>query len=150
MKKLFLYGCSMAILIFGLKWLQWKFLIVDNSLEIYIGLIALFFTALGVWVATQLLKPKVEKVIVEREVLVPQVTNDLEINAAELEELGLTKREYETLQLLAKGHSNADIANELFLSVSTIKTHVSSILAKMEVRSRTQAMEKARRLRILQ
>src|SRR5688572_3346235 len=57
-RHLILYGSILAILVFALKWMQWKFLIVDNSLDIYIGLIAVFFTILGVWVATQLVKPK--------------------------------------------------------------------------------------------
>jgi hypothetical protein len=57
-KHLLLYGGLMAVLIFGLKWLQWKYLIADNSSEIYVGLVAIFFTCLGVWIATQLAKPK--------------------------------------------------------------------------------------------
>ena len=62
-KHTLLYGLILAILVFALKWLQWKFLIVDNAIDIYIGLIAVFFTALGVWVATQLVKPKEHTVI---------------------------------------------------------------------------------------
>lgn len=61
----------MAILIFGLKWLQWKYLITDNSLDIYIGLIAVFFTLLGLWIAVQLAQPKIQTVIVEKEVYLP-------------------------------------------------------------------------------
>jgi len=60
----------LAILVFALKWLQWEFLIVDNSIDIYIGLIAVFFTILGVWVATQLVKPKVLTIVVEKEIYV--------------------------------------------------------------------------------
>src|SRR5690606_3817415 len=122
-------------------WLQWKFLIVDNAIDIYIGLVAIFFTALGVWVATQLSKPKIQTVIVEKEIFVPQ-PGDFTINEAELQKLNLSNREYEVLQLLSKGHSNADIAKALFLSLSTIKTHVSNLYFKMDVKSRTQAIEK--------
>lgn len=155
-KKLFiksryiiLYGFSIAVLILVLKWLQWKFLIVDNSLEIYIGLIAVFFTIFGIWLATQLVKPKVQKVVVEKEVFVPQ-PGEFTINEKELEKLNLTNREYEVLQLLTKGYSNSDIAEKLFLSLSTVKTHVSSLLSKLNVKSRTQAIEKAKRLRIIE
>lgn len=155
-KKLFiksryiiLYGFSIAVLILVLKWLQWKFLIVDNSLEIYIGLIAVFFTIFGIWLATQLVKPKVQKVVVEKEVFVPQ-PGEFTINEKELEKLNLTNREYEVLQLLTKGYSNSDIAKKLFLSLSTVKTHVSSLLSKLNVKSRTQAIEKAKRLRIIE
>ncbi len=120
LKHIILYGLILAILVFTLKWLQWKFLIVDNSIDIYIGLIAVFFTILGVWIATQLTKPKIEKVIIEKEVIVPQ-TDDFTINEIELEKLNLTRREYEVLQLVTKGQSNSDIANNLFLSISTVK-----------------------------
>lgn len=81
-----LYGLLLAILVFALKWFQWKFLIVDNSLDIYIGLIAVFFTILGIWVATQLIKPKVQTVIVEKEVYISQ-SDELTINETELKKL---------------------------------------------------------------
>ncbi len=148
-RHIILYGLTLAILVFALKWLQWKFLIVDNAIDSYIGLVAIFFTALGVWVATQLSKPKVQTVVVEKEIFVPQ-PEDFTINEAELQKLNLSNREYEVLQLLTKGHSNADIAEILFLSLSTIKTHVSNLYFKMDVKSRTQAIEKAKRLKITQ
>ncbi len=146
---IFLYGISIAVLILVLKWLQWKFLIVDHSLEIYIGLIAVFFTIFGIWLATQLVKPKVQKVVVEKEVIVP-LPDDFTINEKELKNLNLTNREYEVLQLLTKGYSNSDIAENLYLSLSTVKTHVSNLFSKMNVKSRTQAIEKAKRLRIVE
>lgn len=139
----------LAILVFALKWLQWKFLIVDNSIDIYIGLVALFFTVLGVWVATQLVKPKVQTVVIEKEIFVRQ-PETFAINETELKKLNLSSREYEVLELLAKGHSNADIANILFLSVSTVKTHVSNLLVKLDVSNRTQAVEKSKRLKIIE
>ena len=144
-RHIILYGLILAILVFVLKWLQWKFLIVDNAIDIYIGLIAVFFTILGVWVATQLVKPKVQTVVIEKE-----VPEKFEINETELKKLNLSSREYEVLQLLAKGHSNAEIAGNLFLSVSTVKTHVSNIFLKMDVKSRTQTIEKAKRLKIIE
>lgn len=147
-RHIVLYGFFAAILIFVLKWLQWKYLIVDHSLDIYIGLIAVFFTILGVWVATHLVKPKIQKVVVEKEVYIPQ-PDEFTINEIELEKLNLTSREYEVLQLLAKGHRNAEIAEELFLSISTVKTHVSSLLEKMDVKSRTHAVTKAQKLRVV-
>ena len=146
-RHIILYGVLMAMLVFALKWLQWEYLITDNSSDIYIGLIAIFFTLLGVWVATQLTKPKIRTVIVEKEVYLPQ-PDDFTINETELEKLSLTNREYDVLQLLTKGNSNAEIAEHLFLSLSTVKTHVSNVFVKMEVKSRSQAIEKAKRLKI--
>lgn len=149
MRHILLYGFLMAILIFLLKWLQWKFLIVDNSLEIYIGLIAVFFTILGVWVSTQMAKPKAQTPSVEKGVS-PKASIDFVLDEHELKKIGLSNREYEVLVLLAKGHSNAEIAEKLFLSLSTIKTHASNLFTKMEVKSRTQAIEKAKRLKIIE
>lgn len=141
-KHIILYGIILAILVFALKWLQWKFLIIDNAIDIYIGLVAVFFTILGIWVATQLMKPKVHTVIKE-------IPEPFAVNETELKKLSLSSREYEVLQLLAKGYSNAGMAESLFLSLSTIKTHVSNLYLKMDVKSRTQALEKAKRLRII-
>jgi DNA-binding CsgD family transcriptional regulator len=141
------YSAAMAMLVFVLKWLQWKYLIADNSLDVYVGLIAVFFTVLGVWIANQMGTPRVKTVIVEKEVYVPQ-TEGFAINEAELKRLNLTAREYEVLQLLSRGLSNSEIAEKLFLSLSTVKTHVSNLLMKMEVKSRVQALEKAKRLKL--
>ena len=74
---------------------------------------------------------------------------EFSINEMELKKLNLTTREYEVLQLVVKGHSNSDIAEILFLSLSTVKTHVSNLYVKMHVKRRGQAIEKAKRLRIV-
>lgn len=144
-KHITLYGLLLAILVFFLKWLEWKFLIVNHSLDIYAGLIAVFFTLLGTWIATQLVKSKVQTVVIEKKVyLTPEI-----INEDELAKLNLSNREYEVLQLLTQGNSNAEIADQLCLSLSTVKTHVSNLFVKMDVKSRTQAIEKAKRLNIV-
>jgi DNA-binding CsgD family transcriptional regulator len=145
-RHIFLYGVLLAFLVFALKWLEWKLLIVRNSIDIYIGLIAIFFTILGIWVAKQLAKPKV--VVVEKEVFVSP-SYDFTIDETELKKLNLSNREYEVLQLVAKGYSNAEIAESLFLSLSTVKTHVSNLFVKMNVKSRTKSIEKAKRLNII-
>jgi two-component system, NarL family, response regulator LiaR len=148
-RHIVLYGAVVAAMVFVLKWLQWKYLITDNSIDIYIGLIAVFFTLLGVWVASQLTKPKIKTVVVEKEVFLPQ-QEDFIINEIELKKLNLTNREYEVLQLLVQGNSNAEIADKLYLSLSTVKTHVSNLFVKMEVKNRVQAVEKAKRLKLTQ
>lgn len=141
-----LYALAMAVLVFVLKWMQWKFLILGNSMDIYVALIAVFFTVFGVWISNQLAKPRVKTVVIEKEVFVP-LNSDTGINEAELKKLNLSKREYEVLQLLSKGYSNAQIAENLCLSLSTVKTHVSNLFVKMDVKNRGQAIEKAKRLR---
>jgi len=146
-RQVLLYGLCLALLLFFLKWLQWKFVIIDHSLEIYIGIIAVFFTVLGIWVAQQLSRPKIRTIVVEKEIHVP-APGPFEVNEAELEKLQLSRREREVLELLSKGMSNAEIAQSLFLSLSTVKTHVSNVFVKMDVKSRAQAIEKAKRLKI--
>ncbi|MEM7367958.1 MAG: LuxR C-terminal-related transcriptional regulator [Bacteroidota bacterium] len=148
-RSILLYGLIIAILIFGLKWLEWKFLIVDHTIDIYIGLIAIVFTMLGVWVATQLIQTKTQTVIVEKKIIVPQA-KEFTVNEPALRRLGLTHREYEVLQLIAEGHSNSDIANQLFLSLSTIKTHASNLYSKMNVKNRYQAITEAKKMEIIE
>ena len=148
-RHILLYGLALAVLIFGLRWLQWNFLILDNAIDIYIGLIAIIFTILGVWIATQSIRPKTETVVVEKQVFTPR-PKTFTLNELELEKLALTSREFEILQLIAKGHSNSKIADQLFLSISTIKTHVSNLFSKMNVESRYQAITKARELQIVE
>jgi two-component system, NarL family, response regulator LiaR len=121
---------------------------MDNATDIYSGIIALLFTFLGIWVAKQLSKPKIETIVVEKEVYV-SLPDTFILNEEELKKLNLTGREWEVLQLMSKGMSNAEIAGTLFLSLSTIKAHVSNVLLKMDVKSRAQAMEKAKRLKII-
>ena len=144
-----LYGLAIATLIFGLKWMQWNFLIVDNSIDIYSGLIAIVFTMLGAWVASQLIKPKTQTVFVEKQIIIHQPKNFI-LNQTELKRLNLTRREYQILKLIVQGNSNADIAAQLFLSLSTIKTHVSNLYAKMNVKNRFRAITKAKRMEIVE
>ena len=143
-----LYGIILAILVFSLKWLQWKFLIVDYSLDIYIGLIAIFFTALGIWISSQFTRPKIKTVVVEKEIYVTQ-PKKFTLNEDELKKLNLSNREYEILQLLSKGYSNNQIAETLFLSISTVKTHTSNLYFKLDVKNRMQAVEKSKQLKII-
>lgn len=142
--RLILYGISMALLLFLLKWLELRFVIIDHALEIYVGAIALIFTGLGIWLAIKIIKPKVT--VVEKEVY---LNTPFSINKKELELLNLSKRELEVLQLMSEGLSNKEIADRLFVSLSTIKTHSNNLFDKMNVERRTQAIDKGKRLGII-
>ena len=144
-----LYGLSLATLVFVLKWLQWNFLILDNSIDLYIGFIATIFTMLGMWVAYQLMKPQTQTVFVEKHIII-QEPQKFNLNLRELQRLNLTKREFQILKLIVKGYTNADIADQLFLSLSTIKTHVSNLYVKMKVKNRFQAIAEAKRMEIVE
>jgi two-component system, NarL family, response regulator LiaR len=150
-KATIVYSISLALLLFLLKWLELRFIIFDHSFEIYIGFIAVIFTALGIWLALKLSKPKIETVVVEKEVYVnpPAGQAAFELNTSLVSQLELSKRELEILGLLARGHSNQEIAAKLFVSLSTVKTHNQNIFEKLDVKRRTQAIEKAKRLNLI-
>jgi DNA-binding CsgD family transcriptional regulator len=147
-KKIILYGFSLALLLFLLRWLELRFLILDHALDIYIGIIALIFTGLGIWLAIKLTKPKTQTIIVEKEVYLP-TQKEFVLNRDEVEKLALSKRELEVLQLMAEGLSNQEIAEKLFVSLNTVKTHSSKVFEKLDVKRRTQAVEKAKRMEII-
>lgn len=149
-----LYGLSLALLLSLLKRLEWHFFIVNHALDLYIGCIALVFTVLGIWLAKKLLTPKT--LIVEKTIYVEIPEPGIKITPGEKMEVipagewGLSKREIEVLQLMAKGLSNQEIAEHLFVSLNTIKTHSSKVFEKLDVKRRTQAVEKAKRLNLIQ
>ena len=147
-KAIIIYSISLAFLLFLLKWLELRFIIFDHSFEIYIGFIAVIFTALGIWLALKLSKPKIETVVVEKEVYVTRNENFV-LDTSLVSQLELSKRELEILSLLAQGHSNQEIAAKLFVSLSTIKTHIQNLFEKLDVKRRIQAVEKAKRLRLI-
>jgi len=147
-KGTIIYSISLACLLFLLKWLELRFTIYNHSFEIYIGFIAIIFTALGIWLAVKLSKPKVETVVIEKEVYVHRNENFV-LDTSLVAQLDLSKRELEILALLAQGHSNQEIAAKLFVSLSTVKTHIQNLFEKLDVKRRTQAVEKARRLNLI-
>lgn len=141
-KTIWIYGLSLAILITTIKLLEFSYLVRDLSLEFYIGVIAFFFTAFGIWIGLKIIGDKKAKVI---EVPVNQISVDE--NA--IKKLGISNREYEVLELMAQGFSNQEIADKLFVSLPTIKTHTSNLFSKLDVKRRTQAVQKAKDFRIL-
>jgi len=149
-KQIILYGLALAVLLFLLKWLEWRFLVFDHAIELYSGVIALLFTGLGIWLALKLARPRVSTVVIEKEVIVSaRPEPDAAFVAAELARLGLSQRELEVIRLMAEGLSNQEIADRLFVSLNTIKTHCSRIFEKLDVRRRTQAVEKAKRMGVI-
>jgi len=147
-KATIVYGISLAILLFLLKWLELRLIIFHNSFEIYVVSIAVIFTALGIWLTLKLSKPKIETVVVEKEVYVNGNENFV-LNTSLISQLELSKRELEILGLLAQGHSNQEIAARLFVSLSTVKTHIQNLFEKLDVKRRMQAVEKAKRLHLI-
>lgn len=143
-----LYGSGLALLLLLLRGLELFVLFSPQKKDLYIGAIALLFTGLGIWLTLKLSKPKVETIIVEKPVyLSPK--KEFTPNEAEIENLAISKRELEVLQLMALGLSNQEIAERLFVSLNTVKTHSGKVFEKLDVKRRTQAVEKAKRLNII-
>jgi len=161
-KATIVYSISLAFFLFLLKWLELRFIIFDHSFEIYTGFIAVIFTALGIWLALKLSKPKVETVIVEKEVYLTRNENlpdrqaglpdrhvDFIPNTSLISQLEISKRELEILGLISQGLSNEEIAKKIFVSLSTVKTHNQNLFEKLDVKRRIQAIEKARKLNLI-
>ena len=137
-RDIFTYGVAGGALIAALKLIEYRFLIVEHSFEIYGGLIAAVFAGLGIWLGLKLTRPK--ETVVVKEVPVA-VGGPFRLNQKKLDELGLTPRELEILQLIADGLSNREIAEKLFVSENTVKTHSSRLFDKLSARRRTQAVQ---------
>jgi DNA-binding CsgD family transcriptional regulator len=144
--SILIYSASLALLLLLLRWVEWQFIFIDNSFELYAGALALMFTVLGIWLSRKLYKP--ETIFLEKEVMVNNNGN-FTLNQKAADELGLSKRELEVLTHMAAGLSNQEIAERLFVSVNTIKTHLSNLFLKLDVQRRTQAVEKGRRMSLI-
>jgi len=146
-----LYGLLGGVLIATLKLVEYRFLIIEHSLEIYGGIIALIFAALGIWLGLKLTRPR-ETVVVREvpvEVRVPvevpvPVGGPFQRNEVRLAQLGITPRELEILEAIAAGLSNREIAERLFVSENTVKTHTARLFDKLSARRRTQAVQRAK------
>jgi DNA-binding NarL/FixJ family response regulator len=138
-RTIILYGGALALLIFILKFFEYQYLVRDFSLEFYLGVIALLFTAVGIWAGNKLTRKKM--------VLMP--ATPFQVNEENLKNLGISKREHEVLLLMAQGLSNQEIADKLFVSLNTVKTHSSNLFYKLEAKRRTQAIQKAKALSLI-
>jgi DNA-binding NarL/FixJ family response regulator len=138
-REILLYAAVGGVLIALLRLIEYRFLLVEQSLEFYGGIVAAVFAAAGVWLGRRLTTPKV---VVKRVhgAATPFVRDDERVAA-----LGLTPREVEILEHIAAGLSNREIAERLFISQNTVKTHSSRVFAKLNARRRTEAVRIARR-----
>ena len=134
-----------GILIVLLKLLEYKHFIRAYPTEVYGGVVAVIFTAVGLYFGFR--SARAREIVVVQEVRVP--AEPFVLNAARLSELGITPREHEVLALIASGLSNREIAEKLFVSENTIKTHSSRLFDKMGVRRRVQAIRRGKELGLI-
>ena len=154
MKKTVLpYGLLGGVLIAALKLIEYRYLVLEHSVEIYGGIIAALFSALGIWLGLKLTRTK--ETVVTREVHVPievpvavhvpvPVSGPFQRNEDRVQQLGITPRELEILEAIAAGLSNREIAERLFVSENTVKTHAGRLFDKLSARRRTQVVQRAK------
>jgi len=141
-----IYGLVGGLLIAGLKLVEYRFLVLEHSIEIYGGIVAAVFASVGIWLGLKLTKTK--ETIVVREVMVPAPAEFVR-NDRQIESLGITPRELEVLELIAAGLSNKEIAERVFVSENTVKTHSSRVFDKLGARRRTQAVQRGKELGLI-
>jgi len=157
-RHVLLYGLLGGVLIAGLRFIEYRWLIVEHSIEIYGGLVAAVFAGVGIWLGHRLTRASAtvvvrevvgdREVVVDREVLVPAPSTFVR-DQGQVASLGLTPRELEILVLIAEGLSNREIAERVHVSENTVKTHSSRVFDKLGARRRTQAVQMAKTLRLI-
>jgi len=143
-KHILIYGLCGGLLILVLRLVEYRFLVVEHSVEIFGGSIALLFAGLGIWLGLKLTRKK--EILIFKEVA---VSPTFALNEGKLRELGVTRRELEILELIADGLSNREIAEKLFVSENTVKTHSSRLFDKLSAKRRTQAVQIGKELGLI-
>lgn len=140
-----IYGLGCGAFIAALQLLEFRFLVVERSVQTYGVLVAVLFAAAGVWLGRSVVR---SPAVVVEEVLVP-VAGPFVLDRTRQRELGITPRELEILGLIAEGLSNREIAERLFVSENTVKTHSSRLFDKLGARRRTQAVQLGKAARLI-
>jgi DNA-binding CsgD family transcriptional regulator len=148
LRDILLYGLCGGVLIIILKLTEYRFLVVEHSLEIYGGLVAALFSGLGIWLGLTLTRKKTQVQVMVHQAAA-QSNEPFQADARRMSELGITPRELEILGLIAAGLSNREIAGRLFVSENTVKTHSSRLFDKLGARRRTQAVQLGKEARLI-
>jgi DNA-binding CsgD family transcriptional regulator len=148
MRNALIYGACGGLLFVVLRVTEYRFLVLDHSVEIYGGLVAALFSGLGIWLGITLTRKQPEVIV--KEVPVPVSADGPFVrDQARLRELGITPRELEILGLMAEGLSNRQIADRLFVSENTVKTHSRRLFEKLGAERRTQAVQLGQSARLI-
>jgi ATP/maltotriose-dependent transcriptional regulator MalT len=148
-----IFGLVGGLLIAALQYSEYRFVVIEHSVEIYGALVAGLFATFGIWLGLRITRRR--ETIVVREVLVPasgpvaEPASAFAPNTVRQQSLGITARELEILTLVARGLSNREIATQLFVSENTVKTHCSRAFDKLGAARRTQAVQRGKELGLL-
>jgi two-component system, NarL family, response regulator LiaR len=119
----------LGLLLALMQMVQYRFLFIQRADSLYTGVVATVCAAVGIWAGMRLTQKAAPP---------PQPTP-----VPDTAQHSLSQRELEVLQHMARGLSNQEIADTMFVSLNTVKTHVSNIFSKLGVQRRTQAIQKA-------
>ena len=158
-RHVFIFGLVGGLLIATLQYTEYRFVVIEHSIELYGALVAILFAAFGIWLGIRITRSRetVRETVVVREVLVPAEapaplvsdTASFVPNTTRQQTLGITARELEILTLIARGFSNREIATQLFVSENTVKTHCGRAFDKLGAARRTQAVQRGKELGLL-
>jgi NarL family two-component system response regulator LiaR len=153
-RHVLIFGLAGGLLIAVLQYTQYRFVIIEHSVELYGALVAILFATFGIWLGLRITRRReiIRETVVVRELLVPAEASGLEPfapNTAQQQALGITAREFEILTLIAGGFSNREIATQLFVSENTVKTHCARVFDKLGAARRTQAVQRGKELGLL-
>jgi two-component system, NarL family, response regulator LiaR len=153
-RHVLIFGLVGGLLIATLQYTEYRFVVIEHSVELYGAFIAVLFAAFGIWLGLRITRSRetIRESVVVKEVLVPTESSALQPfapNAAQQQTLGITARELEVLTLIARGLSNREIATQLFVSENTVKTHCARAFDKLGAARRTQAVQRGKELGLL-
>src|SRR5437868_6649126 len=158
-RHVLIFGLVGGVLIAILQYTEYRFVVIEHSVELYGALVAILFAAFGIWLGLKITRSRetIRETVVVREVHVPSDAPasfvprqvPFALNTAQQQATGITARELEILTLVARGLSNREIASELFVSENTVKTHCSRAFDKLGAARRTQAVQRGKELGLL-
>jgi two-component system, NarL family, response regulator LiaR len=147
-RHVLIFGLVGGLLIVALQYTEYRFIVIEHSVELYSALVAILFAAFGIWLGLRITRKR--ETIIVKEVLVPADPDaPFVLNTAQQQTLGITARELEILTLVARGLSNREIATQLFVSENTVKTHCARAFDKLGAARRTQAVQRGKELGLL-
>jgi two-component system, NarL family, response regulator LiaR len=152
-RHVLIFGLVGGLLIATLQYTEYRFVVIEHSVELYGALVAILFATFGIWLGLRITRRR-EKIVV-KEIPVPASGQDagpaspFAPNTAQQRSLGITDRELEILTLVARGLSNREIATQLFVSENTVKTHCARAFEKLGAARRTQAVQRCKELGLM-
>jgi ATP/maltotriose-dependent transcriptional regulator MalT len=161
-RHVLIFGVAGGLLIATLRYTEYRFIVIEHSVELYSALVAILFAAFGIWLGLRITRSRetiretvretIRETVVVKEVLVPAeapAPEPFAPNVARQQRLGITARELEILTLVARGYSNREIATQVFVSENTVKTHCARVFDKLGAARRTQAVQRGKELGLL-